>query len=188
MDAPGKNGRTLRGWAPKCPAVAAVAIWRSDRALPPKPLPGWILSGKPAAPSLGNFAHRVQEGAAASSRISPHEPYKALRTVRLGRRFRVNRFFGELPTPLPCTAAVQALHLERVALVFATGEVRIAKLELCPIPDSSHVALSAKLERLSENPRDGLIQYLTREAVENIHPDPRAAVSGTRLCLDLASN
>ena len=78
--------------------------------------------------------------------------------------------------------------MERVALVFATGEVRVAKLEVCPIPDSSQVALSAKLERLSENPRDGLIQYLTREGVEKIHPDTRGTVAGARLCLELASN
>ena len=78
--------------------------------------------------------------------------------------------------------------MERVALVFANGEVRVAKLEVCPIPDSPQVALSAKLERLSDNPRDGLLQYLTREAVEKIHPDTRANIAGARLCLDLASN
>jgi hypothetical protein len=100
----------------------------------------------------------------------------------------MNRFFGELPTPLPRTPAVEALHLERVAFVFATGEMRVARLEICPIPDSANVALSARLEHLSENPRDGLIQYLTSEGVERIHPDPHANAVGARLSLLLASN
>ena len=97
----------------------------------------------------------------------------------------MNRYFGELPTPLARSAAVESLHMERVALIFATGEMRVARLEVCPIPDSANVALSARLEQLTDNPRDGLLQYLTKRAVEEIQPDPKANEAGARLCLRL---
>jgi hypothetical protein len=98
----------------------------------------------------------------------------------------MNRFFAELPTALQRSPAVEALHLERVALLFPTGETRVAKLEICPLSDSSNVAVSARLEQVGEDPRDGLIQYLTREGVDRIHMDAQALAVGARLSLDLA--
>ena len=66
--------------------------------------------------------------------------------------------------------------------------MRAAKLEICPIPDSPNVALSARLEELGDNPRDGLLQYLTRDGVEAIHPEPQPNAVGAELSLLLASN
>jgi hypothetical protein len=98
----------------------------------------------------------------------------------------MNRFFGELPTSLQRSSLVESLNQARVALIFATGETRVAKLEICPITDSRNVALSARLEKPGDNPRDGLLQYLTQEGVDAIHAssDPTA---GTILCLSLAA-
>ncbi len=98
----------------------------------------------------------------------------------------MNRFFGELPTPMPRSSLVESLHQVRIALIFATGETRVAKLEVCPIPDSGNVALSARLETLGDNPRDGLLQYLTPEGVEGIHPSEQPT-DGALLCLSLAT-
>lgn len=97
----------------------------------------------------------------------------------------MNKYFGELPTSLPRTPEVENLHLQKIALLFATGETRAAKLEVMPLPDSPNVAMSAKLTWLGENPRDGLIQYLTREGIERIQPDERANAVGATLALDL---
>jgi len=97
----------------------------------------------------------------------------------------MNQFFGEIPTPLPRTPTIQALNKQRVVVVFATGEARAVELEVCPIPASANVAVSARLDRLSENPFDGLIQYLTEEGVGRIHADEIAHPFGAHLCLDL---
>ena len=98
----------------------------------------------------------------------------------------MNRFFGELPTLLRRSSLVESLHQARVAFIFATGETRVAKLEICPVPDSRDVALCARLEKLGDNPRDGLLQYLTQEGVESIHATSQPT-AGTNLCLSLAA-
>jgi hypothetical protein len=98
----------------------------------------------------------------------------------------MNRFFGELPTAMASSPLVESLHQARIALIFATGETRVAKLELCPIPDSRNVAVSARLEQLGDNPRDGLLQYLTQEGVNSIRPTTQP-VEGATLCLSLAT-
>ena len=81
---------------------------------------------------------------------------------------------------------MESLHQARIALIFATGETRVAKLEVCPMEDSRSVALSARLETLGDNPRDGLLQYLTREGVEGIQPSEQP-IAGAMLCLSLAT-
>jgi hypothetical protein len=99
----------------------------------------------------------------------------------------MNRFFAEIPTAMARTPELEALHLRRVAFVFADGEMRAGRLELCPIPDSAQVAVSARLEEVGKDPRDGLIQYLTLEGVERIHPDTEANVVGAELSLSLVA-
>ena len=98
----------------------------------------------------------------------------------------MNRFFGEIPTPLPRSPVVESLHQVRIALIFPTGETRVAKLEICALPDSAVVALSARLEILGDNPRDGLLQYLTREGLDGIHTSSQP-IAGTTLCLSLVT-
>jgi hypothetical protein len=99
----------------------------------------------------------------------------------------MNKYFREIPTALPRTAAVESLHKQRVAMVFATGETRAVELEVCAIPDSANVAVSMRLDRLSDNPRDGLLQYLTEEGVERIQPNPQAMALGAQWSLDLTT-
>ena len=96
----------------------------------------------------------------------------------------MNKYFGELPTALPRSPEVENLHLQKIALVFATGEMRAAQLEVLPMPNSPQVAMSAKLTWLGENPKDGLLQYLTKEGIERIHPDDRANAVGATLVLE----
>ena len=92
-----------------------------------------------------------------------------------------------IPTALPRTNAVESLHKQRVAMVFATGETRAVELEVCPIPNSANVAVSARLDRTGDNPRDGLLQYLTEEGVERIQPNPQAMALGAQWSMDLTS-
>jgi hypothetical protein len=99
----------------------------------------------------------------------------------------MNRFFGEIPTAVPRSPDVEALDKQRIAFVFATGETRAVELELCPIPGSPQVAVSAKLENVSENPRECLLQYLTLEGIRRIRPDVSAFIVGARLSLNLAA-
>jgi hypothetical protein len=99
----------------------------------------------------------------------------------------MNKYFREIPTPLPKTAAVEALHMQRVAMVFATGETRAVELEVCPIPDTANVAVSMRLDRLGDNPRDGLLQYLTQEGIDRIQPNPQALALGAHWSMDLTT-
>lgn len=97
----------------------------------------------------------------------------------------MNSFFGALPTPLPRTPEVEALHMRKIALLYANGDKRPAQLEITPFPDSPKVALSAKLIWLTDDPLDALIHYLTAEGIRRIHPDQRAMAVGASLALDL---
>ena len=99
----------------------------------------------------------------------------------------MNRFFREIPTAMPRSPAVEALDKQRIALIFATGEARAVELEVCSIPESPQVAVSARLEKIGDNPREGLIQYLTLEGIERIRPDVSAFTVGARLSLNLAA-
>ena len=99
----------------------------------------------------------------------------------------MNKYFREIPTALPRTKSVESLHKQRVAMVFATGETRAVELEVCPIPNSNSVAVSARLDRVGDNPRDGLLQYLTAEGVERIQPNPQAMALGAQWSMDLTT-